>query len=222
MNIVETQTWLQGILPVPLGWHVVQFGDGPEVLCGVADMQAEGGDGAGAAGSAEVALPGAGALEASGLDTPREILAVTANAAEFTEGLIAEGLDVRVEFATVGLGRPGEMEQLLAAAVTAIAASRGTLLPQPGTFLPGIGHQVNPGWSTPHGLLVSPFLWNEGVPQTKEPLGDPHVSNPGRYTLIAQVILLTQEEYIMGLNRGIDALQEFLAQRNTDVRDLTR
>lgn len=41
-------------------------------------------------------------------------------------------------------------------------------------------------------------------------------------TLIAQIIMLTEQEFLHGMTHGIDSLQTRLAEGGADLRDLRR
>ena len=138
-------------------------------------------------------------------------------------------MDVRAELLAVGLARPGEMGQLVAAAATVLSEEGSGRLAQPGTFLPGLGSMVNPAFTAKHGLLVVPYIWPKGVPTVTEHPdlttadGQPvNPTHPGRMTLIAQIIMLTEQEFLHGMTHGIDSLQTRLAEGGADLRDLRR
>ena len=138
-------------------------------------------------------------------------------------------MDVRAELLAVGLARPGEMGQLVAATATMLSEEGSGRLAQPGTFLPGLGTMVNPAFTTKHGLLVVPYIWPKGVPTVTEHPdlttadGQPvNPTHPGRMTLIAQIIMLTEQEFLHGMTHGIDSLQIRLAEGGADLRDLRR
>ena len=163
-------------------------------------------------------------------DDLRQTLACTADAAQYSTGLTSpDGMDVRAELLAVGLARPGEMGQLVAAAATMLSEEGSGRLAQPGTFLPGLGAMVNPAFTTKHGLLVVPYIWPKGVPTVTEHPdlttadGQPvNPTHPGRMTLIAQIIMLTEQEFLHGMTHGIDSLQTRLAEGGADLRDLRR
>ena len=229
MNLLETQTWLESILPGETHWTSIKASpDSPPFTVTSLLINDD--------GTAEPVNPADDNDEqprgrhAKVTDDLRQTLACTADAARYSTGLTSpDGMDVRAELLAVGLARPGEMGQLVAAAATMLSEEGSGRLAQPGTFLPGLGAMVNPAFTTKHGLLVVPYIWPKGVPTvTEHPElttadGQPvNPTHPGRMTLIAQIIMLTEQEFLHGMTHGIDSLQTRLAEGGADLRDLRR
>lgn len=229
MNLLETQTWLESILPGETHWTSIKASpDSPPFTVTSLLINDD--------GTAEPVDPANGNEEqprgrhAKVTDELRQTLACTADAARYSTGLTSpDGMDVRAELLAVGLARPGEMGQLVAAAATMLSEEGSGRLAQPGTFLPGLGAMVNPAFTTKHGLLVVPYIWPKGVPTVTEHPdlttadGQPvNPTHPGRMTLIAQIIMLTEQEFLHGMTHGIDSLQSRLAEGGEDLRDLRR
>ena len=229
MNLLETQTWLESILPGETHWTSIKTSpDCPPFTVTSLLINDD--------GTAEPVNPADDNDEqprgrhAKVTDDLRQTLACTADAARYSTGLTSpDGMDVRAELLAVGLARPGEMGQLVAAAATMLSEEGSGRLAQPGTFLPGLGAMVNPAFTTKHGLLVVPYIWPKGVPTvTEHPElttadGQPvNPTHPGRMTLIAQIIMLTEQEFLHGMTHGIDSLQTRLAEGGADLRDLRR
>lgn len=229
MNLLETQTWLESILPGETHWTSIKASpDSPPFTVTSLLINDD--------GTAEPVNPADDNDEqprgrhAKVNDDLRQTLACTADAARYSTGLTSpDGMDVRAELLAVGLARPGEMGQLVAAAATMLSEEGSGRLAQPGTFLPGLGAMVNPAFTTKHGLLVVPYIWPKGVPTvTEHPElttadGQPvNPTHPGRMTLIAQIIMLTEQEFLHGMTHGIDSLQTRLAEGGADLRDLRR
>ena len=229
MNLLETQTWLESILPGETHWTSIKVSpDSPPFTVTSLLINDD--------GTAEPVNPADDNDEqprgrhAKVTDDLRQTLACTADAARYSTGLTSpDGMDVRAELLAVGLARPGEMGQLVAAAATMLSEEGSGRLAQPGTFLPGLGAMVNPAFTTKHGLLVVPYIWPKGVPTVTEHPdlttadGQPvNPTHPGRMTLIAQIIMLTEQEFLHGMTHGIDSLQTRLAEGKADLRDLRR
>lgn len=229
MNLLETQTWLESILPGETHWTSIKASpDSPPFTVTSLLINDD--------GTAEPVNPADDNDEqprgrhAKVTDDLRQTLACTADAARYSTGLTSpDGMDVRAELLAVGLARPGEMGQLVAAAATMLSEEGSGRLAQPGTFLPGLGAMVNPAFTTKHGLLVVPYIWPKGVPTvTEHPElttadGQPvNPTHPSRMTLIAQIIMLTEQEFLHGMTHGIDSLQTRLAEGGADLRDLRR
>lgn len=229
MNLLETQTWLESILPGETHWTSIKASpDSPPFTVTSLLINDD--------GTAEPVNPADDNDEqprgrhAKVTDDLRQTLTCTADAARYSTGLTSpDGMDVRAELLAVGLARPGEMGQLVAAAATMLSEEGSGRLAQPGTFLPGLGAMVNPAFTTKHGLLVVPYIWPKGVPTvTEHPElttadGQPvNPTHPSRMTLIAQIIMLTEQEFLHGMTHGIDSLQTRLAEGGADLRDLRR
>lgn len=229
MNLLETQTWLESILPGETHWTNIKASpDSPPFTVTSLLINDDGtAEPVDPANDNEEQPRGRHAKVTDGL---RQTLACTADAARYSTGLTSpDGMDVRAELLAVGLARPGEMGQLVAATATMLSEEGSGRLAQPGTFLPGLGTMVNPAFTTKHGLLVVPYIWPKGVPTVTEHPdlttadGQPvNPTHPGRMTLIAQIIMLTEQEFLHGMTHGIDSLQIRLAEGGADLRDLRR
>lgn len=229
MNLLEAQTWLESILPGETHWTSIKVSpDSPPFT--VTSLLINDDGTAEPVDSADDNEEQPRGRHAKVTDDLRQTLACTADAAQYSTGLTSpDGMDVRAELLAVGLARPGEMGQLVAAAATMLSEEGSGRLAQPGTFLPGLGAMVNPAFTTKHGLLVVPYIWPKGVPTVTEHPdlttadGQPvNPTHPGRMTLIAQIIMLTEQEFLHGMTHGIDSLQTRLAEGGADLRDLRR
>lgn len=229
MNLLETQTWLESILPGETHWTSIKASpDSPPFT--VTSLLINDDGTAEPIDSAHDNEEQPRGRHAKVEDDLRQTLACTADAGRYSTGLTSpDGMDVRAELLAVGLARPGEMGQLVAAAATMLSEEGSGRLAQPGTFLPGLGAMVNPAFTTKHGLLVVPYIWPKGVPTVTEHPdlttadGQPvNPTHPGRMTLIAQIIMLTEQEFLHGMTYGIDSLQTRLAEGGADLRDLRR
>lgn len=114
-----------------------------------------------------------------------------------------------------------ESEVMLSAAVTEAAdmldKAAGTVPAQPGVLLPDLGTRAgltaDGDLLMEHGLLIAPTLWGGQTP---------HVREDGRMTLILQLALLTDEEYSIGVDQGVDKLLRRLHRRGEDLADWRR
>ena len=92
-----------------------------------------------------------------------------------------------------------------------------TIPAQPGTLLPGMTaygpRHIMGELSVKHGLLIAPFVWEQGVPQVRE---------EDRMTTLCQLIPLTNDEFLHGHTYGVPALQEALIEENVDLMNLHR
>lgn len=174
-------------------------------------------------------------VESDDATSPRpETVAMTLNAAQLDPQLETEdGSDLRVEFITITSGHTATAGQLLAAAVAMIAEDPQARTPQPGTFLPDLGAAVDPTITAKHGLLLVPYVWEEGVPHVHEVTSggrrskDKHdkeveFTHPGRLTVPAQLVMLNDEEYRIALTEGLNAVQDQLAAQGVDLNDVWR
>ncbi|KAH8391702.1 hypothetical protein KR215_011927, partial [Drosophila sulfurigaster] len=81
-----------------------------------------------------------------------------------------------------------------------------------------------------HGLLVPPFLWEDGVPNVHEvDFGGRHGgggehdwTDPGRMTVVAQLVMLTDAEFAVATSQGLGAVQRSLLDTGTDLNDVWR
>lgn len=237
MNREETQYWVEGLLPgTPtvvqrefLTAEVLVGADGNEVEDSEAAVGAAVGAAAGADATEGSGSAGAGAAGSGAVQT----VAITLDAAEVDAGLATEdGSDLRVEFLTIVAGRGETAGALVAAAAAMVSRDPAGLPPHPGTVLRGLGALVDEGMTARHGLLVPPYVWDEGVPHVHEVAGEGRRSvvrttgveftHPGRLTLPVQIVMLTDTELEFLDSVGMDGLQRHLASAGVDTNNLWR
>lgn len=162
---------------------------------------------------------------------PAETVAMTLDAARIEPGLVTEdGADLRVEFVTVTTHHSRAAADLVTAAATMIAQDPHQRSPQPGLLLPDLGWHVDETMTAKHGLLIPPFLWEDGVPHVHEvDFGGRHGggtshdwTHPGRMTVVAQLVMLTDEEFSVATSQGLGAVQQQLTDTGTDLNDVWR
>lgn len=162
---------------------------------------------------------------------PVETVAMTLDAASIEPGLVTEdGADLRVEFVTVTTRHSRAAADLVTAAATMIAQDPHQRSPQPGLLLPDLGWHVDEAMTAKHGLLIPPFLWEDGVPHVHEvDFGGRHGgglaqdwTHPGRMTVVAQLVMLTDGEYSVATSQGLAAVQQQLLDAGTDLNDVWR
>ncbi|WP_420098767.1 hypothetical protein [Corynebacterium sp.] len=160
-----------------------------------------------------------------------ETVAATLDAARIEPQLVTEdGSDLRVEFITVTTGHGRAAADLVMAAATMISKDPVHFSPQPGLLLPKLGWHVDDTITAQHGLLVPPFLWEDGVPNVHEVnFGGRHgggtqheYTHPGRMTVYAQLVMLTEEEYQVASEGGPTAAQQMLATSQANLNDVWR
>lgn len=163
-----------------------------------------------------------------------ETVAMTLDASQIEPALETEdGSDLRVELLTVTTGHSATAAELVTAAATMIAENPAARSPQPGTFLPELGSSVDSSITAKHGLLVVPFVWSEGVPHVHEVASggkrsaqsapsDIDFTHPGRLTVPAQLIMLTDAEYDLALREGLGAVQTLVAEQAVNLNDVWR
>ncbi|MDN5581383.1 MAG: hypothetical protein ACTH2Y_09575 [Corynebacterium sp.] len=160
-----------------------------------------------------------------------ETVAATLDAARIEPLLVTEdGSDLRVEFITVTTGHGRAAADLVMAAATMISRDPIQLSPQPGLLLPKLGWHVDDTITAQHGLLVPPFLWEDGVPNVHEVnFGGRHgggsqheYTHPGRMTVFAQLVMLTEDEYRVAVDGGPGAVQQMLATSQANLNDVWR
>ncbi|WJZ01422.1 suppressor of fused domain protein [Corynebacterium freiburgense] len=152
-----------------------------------------------------------------------ESLACSVDFGEVDTGLSltdAPDVPVRCEIFMVARAEPKVVSALVSAALTMLVDtnSQSTVFhAQPGTILPGMGaygaSDVMQSVSVNHGLLIAPFVWEQGVPQVRE---------EERLTTLCQLIPLTDDEFIHAHTYGVAALQEALIEENVDLMNLQR
>ena len=106
--------------------------------------------------------------------------------------------------------------------VMAVAGAWNTLVNagipgQPGTALPGLVD--DPALSVHHGLLREPQIFDRGTPLVIEPPTD---DAPARMALLLELVLLTDDEYEIASEQGIDVLERRLHRRQTNIEDWAR
>lgn len=170
----------------------------------------------------------------SGAEGSAETVAMTADAARIEAGLETEdGSDLRVEFITVVQGHTDQAVNLVTAVASMISQDPFTLSPQPGLLLPELASTLDPTMTAKHGLLVVPFLWDDGVPHLHEVAATGRRSkeaqagssesveftHPGRLTLPVQLVMLTDEELEIAEQQGVDTLQQKLVETGADLHN---
>ncbi|WP_261796974.1 hypothetical protein [Corynebacterium provencense] len=162
---------------------------------------------------------------------PAETVAVTLDAARIDPGLVTDdGSDLRVELITVTSGHSRAAADLVTAAATMIAQDPHQRPPRPGLILPDLGWHVDEKMTAKHGLLVPPFLWEDGVPHVHEvDFGGRHGggghhdwTHPGRMTVVAQLVMLTDAEYATATGQGLGAVQRQLTEAEVNLNDVWR
>ena len=188
----------------------------------------------------EAPLDGEGVPQ-EGDDEPvlAETVAMTIDAGRMETGLETEdGSDLRVELLTVVSGHDDTAADLLAHAATMISQDPGHWPPQPGTMLPNVVQQMDADSerkiTARNGLLVVPYVWDEGVPHvhevtsggagrhSKEGETDVEFTHPGRLTIVAQLVMLTDEELELAQTEGVAAVQERLVREGVNINDIWR
>lgn len=208
MNLEETRYWLSDLLPgeAEITHRRVNVGF-PEF--NVASLEIGGGPDGSAA----------------------ETVGATLDAARIEPDLVTDGgADLRVEYITVTSGHSRAAPDLMTAAATMIAKDPHQHSPQPGLLLPKLGWHVDETMTALHGLLVPPFLWEDGVPNVHEENfggrhggGDYHeYTHPGRMTVFAQLVMLTEDEYRVAVDGGPAAVQQMLASSSVNLNDVWR
>ncbi|MFR4189392.1 MAG: hypothetical protein ACLT2I_05475, partial [Corynebacterium variabile] len=77
---------------------------------------------------------------------------------------------------------------------------------------------------------IPPFLWEDGVPHVHEvDFGGRHGggtsqdwTHPGRMTIVAQLVMLTDGEYSAATSQGLGVVQQQLLDAGTDLNDVWR
>ena len=167
---------------------------------------------------------------ASDPGVPEETVAMTLDAARIEPGLVTEdGSELRVEFITVTSGH-SRAAVTRSAAASMVAVDPMQRSPQPGLMLPDLGWHVDETMTAVHGLLVPPFLWEDGVPHVHEvnaegrhSSGSRHeFTHPGRLTVVAQLVMISEPEFRIASERGVEALQQVLAVNDVNLNDVWR
>ena len=168
-----------------------------------------------------------------------ETVAMTIDAGRLESGLETEdGSDLRVELLTVVSGHDDTAADLLTHAASMISQDPGHWPPQPGTLLPDVVQQMDADSerkiTARNGLLVVPYVWDDGVPHvhevtsggasrhSKEGDTDVEFTHPGRLTIVAQLVMLTDEEAELAQTAGVAAVQERLVREGVNINNIWR
>ncbi|OFM61463.1 hypothetical protein HMPREF2678_03310 [Corynebacterium sp. HMSC058E07] len=168
-----------------------------------------------------------------------ETVAMTIDAGRLESGLETEdGSDLRVELLTVVSGHDDTAADLLAHAASMISQGPSHWPPQPGTLLPNVVQQMDADSerkiTARNGLLVVPYVWDDGVPHvhevtsggasrhSKEGDTDVEFTHPGRLTIVAQLVMLTDEEAELAQTAGVAAVQERLVREGVNINNIWR
>lgn len=158
------------------------------------------------------ALPAAVSVGFSGIDSG---LVVDDHEADGTR--VAPVTEVRCEIICAAGGATPQQR------VMAVAGAWNTLVNagipgQPGTALPGLVN--DPVLTVHHGLLREPQIFDCGTPLVNEPATDDGA--PARMTLLLELVLLTDDEYEIASEQGIEVLERRLYRRQTRIGDWGR
>ena len=150
--------------------------------------------------------------------------AVTVGFSEIDSGLVVDDPDadstglteVRCEIICAADGATPQQR------VMAVAGAWNTLVNagipgQPGTALPGLVN--DPALTVHHGLLREPEIFDRGTPLVNEPATD---NTPARMTLLLELVLLTDDEYELAEEQGLEVLERRLRRRQTSLGDWAR
>ncbi|MGV0431292.1 suppressor of fused domain protein [Corynebacterium sp. 20_84] len=150
--------------------------------------------------------------------------AVTVGFSEIDSGLVVDDPDadsaglteVRCEIICAADGATPQQR------VMAVAGAWNTLVNagipgQPGTALPGLVN--DPALTVHHGLLREPEIFDRGTPLVNEPATD---DAPARMTLLLELVLLTDDEYELAEEQGLQVLERRLRRRQTSLGDWAR
>lgn len=150
--------------------------------------------------------------------------AVTVGFSEIDSGLVVDDPDadstglteVRCEIICAADGATPQQR------VMAVAGAWNTLVNagipgQPGTALPGLVN--DPALTVHHGLLREPEIFDRGTPLVNEPATD---GTPARMTLLLELVLLTDDEYELAEEQGLEVLERRLRRRQTSLGDWAR
>lgn len=139
--------------------------------------------------------------------------ACTVGFSQVDTGLIIDGdgaTDVRCEIVTVG----GVVDKQLpgrAVVAAARAIERLGIPAQPGVLLEGALDDL--GTTARHGWLREPELFDRGTPLYRE---------PDRLTLLLELVALTDDEYTIARDQGLDVLTRRLRRRGTNTTEWNR
>lgn len=122
--------------------------------------------------------------------------------------------EVRCELLACARASEAEVAAVALAAARQLEEANGVVPAQPGILLPGLAHRAGlTGYEVTHGLLIPPRLWGGQTP---------HVNEDSRMTLMLEVAMLTEEEYQIGVQSGVDTLIRRLRRRGVDLDDWAR
>ena len=166
-------------------------------------------------GPLDVADAGGGFLIGVSTDVPA---AVSVGFSDVDSGLIVDGpdadsehpTDVRCEIICAASGASPEQRAIAVARAWHALVDTNTPA-QPETFLPGLVD--DPALAIHHGLLREPQIFDRGTPM---------VTEPDRMTLLLELVLLTDGEYSIAAEQGLDVLERRLRRRSTDLGDWNR
>ncbi|PRQ12120.1 hypothetical protein C1Y63_02055 [Corynebacterium sp. 13CS0277] len=197
MNIAETSHWLDLLLPAPDsedGLPGAVYRTYGDLTCRVHNLGAQ--------------LAYATCNYSRGGTGMR-----TTAAALGLEGDPEREFDCAVEIITVAHTSGADV---LDAVCAALATPREEM-PQPGVVYDDLADGL-------HGLFIMPYLWEQGAPRIVQEAAELGRADgqPGLVTLLVQLLLLTGEEREILSTRGMDALQEELLARGTDLNDVHR
>lgn len=150
--------------------------------------------------------------------------AVTVGFSEIDSGLVVDDPDadsaglteVRCEIICAADGATPQQR------VMAVAGAWNTLVNagipgQPGTALPGLVN--DPALTVHHGLLREPEIFDRGTPLVNEPATH---DAPAGMTLLLELVLLTDDEYELAEEQGLEVLERRLRRRQTSLGDWAR
>lgn len=143
-------------------------------------------------------------------------LAATFDFSEIDTGLVLtedNGREIRCELLTVGQVSEVEVTAVVTAAADMLKEAAGVLPAQPGVLLPDLGKRAGLDATVKHGLLMAPNLWQGQTP---------HLNDDERMTLILQVVMITDEEFGIGVDQGADKMQRRLQRRGENLGDWHR
>lgn len=122
--------------------------------------------------------------------------------------------EVRCELMVTATATEAEAAAVALAAGRMLEEAGGVVPAQPGVLLPGLAERAGLVDATvTHGMLQPPRLWGEQTP---------HVNEDDRMTLMLEVIMITDEEYDIAVDQGVDKLLRRLQRRAADLDDWGR
>lgn len=138
--------------------------------------------------------------------------AMSVGFSDVDSGLVAGDVDVRCEIICAAAGAGAGVQQRGMAVVGTWNTLVGQRIPaQPGTLLPGLVD--DPALTVHHGYLREPRIFDRGTPM---------VTEPDRMTLLLELVLLTDEEYGIAAEQGLEVLERRLRRRRMDLGDWGR